>query len=91
MNRFVEDHKDTWSVKRVCEAIEIATSFYAWLTSAPGRAAHAAEDQALAATIRVLQDLLRAVIARTVPPDHERAQRWPAVRGAAESPASGSG
>ncbi len=59
MNRFqfVEDHKDAYGVKRLCEVIEIArSSFYAWLAAAPGRAAKAAEDAALAARIRVLQD-----------------------------------
>ena len=42
MNRFqfVEDHKDAYGVKRLCEVIEIArSSFYAWLSAAPGRAA----------------------------------------------------
>ncbi len=59
MNRFqfVEDHKDAWGVKRLCEVIEIArSSFYAWLAAAPGRAARQAEDAALAERIRVLQD-----------------------------------
>ncbi len=59
MNRFqfVEDHKDAWGVKRLCEVIEIArSSFYAWLAAAPGRAARAAADQALAERIRMLQD-----------------------------------
>ena len=59
MNRFqfVEDHKDAYGVKRLCEVIEIArSSFYAWLAAAPGRAARAAEDAVLAARIRVLQD-----------------------------------
>ena len=59
MNRFqfVEDHKDAYGVKRLCEIVEIArSSFYAWLAAAPGRAARAAEDTALAARIRVLQD-----------------------------------
>ena len=59
MNRFqfVEDHKDAYGVKRLCEVIEIArSSFYAWLTAAPGRSARAAADAALAGRIRVLQD-----------------------------------
>ncbi|GAA3756051.1 hypothetical protein GCM10022240_06160 [Microbacterium kribbense] len=59
MNRFqfVEDHKDAYGVKRLCEVVEIArSSFYAWLAAAPGRAARAAEDAALAERIRVLQD-----------------------------------
>ncbi|MBD3751788.1 MAG: IS3 family transposase [Micrococcales bacterium] len=55
--QFVEDHKDAYGVKRLCEVIEIArSSFYAWLAAAPGRAARAADDAALAARIRVLQD-----------------------------------
>nr|WP_130865241.1 IS3 family transposase [Acidipropionibacterium timonense] len=55
--QFVADHKDAYGVKRLCEVIEIArSSFYAWLAAAPGRAARAAEDAALAARIRVLQD-----------------------------------
>lgn len=59
MNRFqfVSDHKGAYGVKRLCEVIEIASSsFYAWLAAAPGRAAGAAADEALAARIRVLQD-----------------------------------
>ncbi|SJN07942.1 Mobile element protein [Leucobacter sp. 7(1)] len=59
MNRFqfVEDHKDAYGVKRLCEVIQIArSSLYAWLAAAPGRAARAAADAALAARIRVLQD-----------------------------------
>ncbi|BDI24248.1 hypothetical protein L3i23_30240 (plasmid) [Herbiconiux sp. L3-i23] len=55
--QFVEDHKDAYGVKRLCEVIQIArSSFYAWLAVAPGRAARAAADAALAARIRVLQD-----------------------------------
>ena len=59
MNRFqfVEDHKDAYGVKRLCEVIEIArSSYYAWLAAASARAARAADDAALAARIRVLQD-----------------------------------
>ena len=59
MNRFqfVEDHKDAYGVKRLCEVIEIGrSSFYAWRAAAPGRAARAAADQALAARIRRVQD-----------------------------------
>jgi transposase InsO family protein len=55
--QFVEDHKDAYGVKRLCEVVEIArSSFYAWLAAAPGRAARAAADTGLAARIRVLQD-----------------------------------
>ncbi|GAA3867681.1 IS3 family transposase [Tessaracoccus defluvii] len=59
MNRFqfVEDHKDAYGVKRLCEVVEIArSSFYAWLAAAPGRDARRAADAVLAARIRVLQD-----------------------------------
>ena len=59
MNRFqlVEDHKDAWGVKRLCEVIEIArSSFYAWLAAEPARAARAAADAALVSRIRVLQE-----------------------------------
>ncbi|MCT9003291.1 IS3 family transposase [Microbacterium sp. PMIC_1C1B] len=55
--QFVEDHKYACGVKRLCEVIQIArSSFYAWLAAAPGRAARAAADAALAARIRVLQE-----------------------------------
>ncbi|GAB3191618.1 hypothetical protein GCM10027061_19770 [Nesterenkonia suensis] len=55
--QFVEDHKDAWGVKRLCQVLEIArSSFYAWLSGAPGRAARAQADTALAERIRVLQD-----------------------------------
>ncbi len=55
--QFVADHKDAYGVKRLCEVVQIArSSFYAWLAAAPGRAARAAQDAALADRIRVLQD-----------------------------------
>ncbi|WP_435876565.1 IS3 family transposase [Rhodococcus pyridinivorans] len=54
--QFVEDHKDAYGVKRLCEVVEIARSFCAWLAAAPGRSARAAADAVLAARIRVLQD-----------------------------------
>ncbi|WP_285731262.1 IS3 family transposase [Kocuria sp. NBRC 114282] len=58
--RFVEDHKDAWGVKRLCEVVEVArSSFYAWLAAAPTRAARAAADAALVARIQVLQDPAR--------------------------------
>ena len=59
MNRFqfVEDHKHVWSVKRLCQVIEVArSSFYAWREAAAGRAARAEADWQLAARIRVIQD-----------------------------------
>lgn len=59
MNRFqfVEDHKDAYGVKRLCEVIEIArSSFYAWLAAASGRQARETADAVLAERIKPLQD-----------------------------------
>ena len=59
MNRFqfVDDHKDAYGVKRLCQIVEVArSSFYAWIASAPNRAAKVDADVALAAKIRTLQD-----------------------------------
>lgn len=56
--QFVEDHKDAYGVKRLCEVGEIArSSFSARLAAAPGRAARAAADAVLAERIRRVQDL----------------------------------
>ena len=34
--RFVDDHRDTYEVKRLCELVEVSTSgFYAWTTRRP--------------------------------------------------------
>jgi transposase InsO family protein len=55
--QFVDDHKDAYGVKRLCQIVEVArSSFYAWIASAPTRAARADADLALAAKIRALQD-----------------------------------
>ena len=62
MNRFqfVEDHKDAYGVKRLCQIVEIArSSFYAWLAAGPFRAARTAQDAALADRIRAVQDPAR--------------------------------
>lgn len=59
MNRFefVADHRHTFEVKRLCEAMGVArSSFYAWLKAAPARAARQAADLLLAERIRTLQD-----------------------------------
>ena len=59
MNRFqfVQDHRDAYGVKRLCQIVEVArSSFYAWIASAPSRAAKVDADTALAAKIRALQD-----------------------------------
>ncbi|MFC9769720.1 IS3 family transposase [Rhodococcus jostii] len=53
--RFVADHSDTYEVKRLCELVEIErSSYYAWKSAAPTRAARAEADAQLAARIRVI-------------------------------------
>jgi transposase InsO family protein len=53
--RFVADHSDTYQVKRLCELVEIErSSYYAWKSAEPGRAARAEDDAQLAARIRVI-------------------------------------
>jgi len=65
--QFVEGHQDAYCVKRLCQVVEIArSSFYAWLAAAPRRSVRAAADEVLAERIRVLQDRIRAGIARMV-------------------------
>ncbi|WP_017616515.1 IS3 family transposase [Nocardiopsis salina] len=62
MNRFqfVADHRHTFEVKRLCEVIGLArSSYYAWLRSAPQRAARQSADLALAERIHALQDPAR--------------------------------
>lgn len=53
--RFVADHSDTYQVKRLCELVEIErSSYYAWKSAEPGRAARAEADAQLADRIRVI-------------------------------------
>ena len=57
MNRFqfVADHSDTYQVKRLCELVEIErSSYYAWKSAEPARAARVDADAQLAARIRVI-------------------------------------
>jgi len=55
--QFVQDHRGAYGVKRLCQIVEVArSSFYAWIASAPSRAAKVDADTALAAKIRALQD-----------------------------------
>ena len=55
--QFVADNSATFEVKRLCQAVEVTrSSFYAWKTGAPARAARAAADAALAAKVRRIQD-----------------------------------
>jgi transposase InsO family protein len=51
--QFVADHRDAFEVKRLCEIVQVArSSFYAWLSAAPARAARAGADAQLAERIR---------------------------------------
>ncbi len=55
MNRFqfVEDHRDTYGVKRLCRVLEIArSSFYRWRNAAAARLARRRCDEDLAMRIR---------------------------------------
>jgi transposase InsO family protein len=53
--QFVADHRDTFEVKQLCTTVEISrSSYYAWEQAAPGRAARAAADAALAQQIRAV-------------------------------------
>ena len=57
--QFVADNSATsrpgWTVKRLCELVEVTrSSFYAWLSGAPARAERAAADAALEARIRTI-------------------------------------
>ncbi len=53
--QFVADHRDAFEVKRLCQLVEIErSSYYAWEQAQTGRAARAASDAALAATIRAI-------------------------------------
>jgi transposase InsO family protein len=55
--QFVEDHRATYEVKRLCELVEVErSSYYAWRAAEPARAARAAADAELAARIKVVHD-----------------------------------
>ncbi|MDO1481832.1 MULTISPECIES: IS3 family transposase [Rhodococcus] len=53
--QFVDDHRDTVSVKWLCRILEVSRSgFYRWRASAPARAERARADRELAERIRVV-------------------------------------
>ena len=55
--QFVEDHRATFEVKRLCELVEVErSSYYAWRDAAPARDARAAADAELAARIRLVHE-----------------------------------
>jgi hypothetical protein len=54
--QFVDDHRDTFEVKRLCEVLEVGRSwFYVWQAAAPARAERAAADTQPADKIRKVQ------------------------------------
>lgn len=51
--QFVDDHRDTFEVKRLCEVLDLnRSSYYKWLAGRQARAARLREDQLLAEQIR---------------------------------------
>ncbi len=55
--QFVEDHRATFEVKRLCELVEVErSSYYAWRAAEPARAARAAADAELAARIKAVHE-----------------------------------
>ncbi|MGN9847559.1 IS3 family transposase [Nonomuraea sp. H19] len=53
--QFVDDHRDTFGVKRLCQVIGLnRASYYKWRAGAEGRAARQAADAALAEQIRAV-------------------------------------
>lgn len=52
---FVADHSDTYQVKRLCEFVDLErSSYYAWKSAEPDRAARAEADAQLADRIRAI-------------------------------------
>ncbi len=53
--QFVSDYSDTYEVKRLCVLVEIErSSYYAWKSAEPARAARAADDDRLAARAKAV-------------------------------------
>ncbi|WP_420082692.1 hypothetical protein ACN6AT_35760 (plasmid) [Streptomyces sp. JL4002] len=51
--QFVDDHRATFEVKRLCQVLDVnRSSYYKWLAGAETRAARQREDQVLAQEIR---------------------------------------
>ncbi|MCX4564501.1 IS3 family transposase [Streptomyces phaeochromogenes] len=51
--QFVDDHRNTYEVKRLCQVLDVnRSSYYKWRASAEARAARQREDQVLAEEIR---------------------------------------
>ncbi len=51
--QFVDDHRNTYEVKRLCQVLDVnRSSYYKWLAGAEARAARQHKDRVLAAEIR---------------------------------------
>ncbi|MGQ4388855.1 IS3 family transposase [Streptomyces sp. SAS_270] len=51
--QFVDDHRDTYEVKRLCQVLDVnRSSYYKWLAGAEARAARQHQDRTLAEEIR---------------------------------------
>ena len=57
MNRFqfVDDHRDFYEVKRLCEVLKVnRSSYYKWKSAAPARRRRLVADAALGARIKAV-------------------------------------
>ncbi|MEW1648950.1 IS3 family transposase [Streptomyces sp. NPDC091219] len=53
--QFVDDHRDTYEVKRLCQALDVnRSSYYKWLAGAEARATRQQKDRVLAEEIRAV-------------------------------------
>ncbi|OEJ21276.1 hypothetical protein AS594_37320 [Streptomyces agglomeratus] len=51
--QFVDDHRNTYEVKRLCQVLDVnRSSYYKWLAGAEARATRQREDRVLAEEIR---------------------------------------
>ncbi|MBL1102080.1 IS3 family transposase [Streptomyces sp. 205] len=51
--QFVDDHRDTYEVKRLCEVLDVnRSSYYKWVAGRQARAARQRKDRLLAERIR---------------------------------------
>ncbi|WSA74982.1 IS3 family transposase [Streptomyces sp. NBC_01799] len=55
--QFVDDHRNTYEVKRLCQVLDVnRSSYYKWLAGAEARATRQREDRILAEEIREVHD-----------------------------------